>query len=72
MISCKHAIFQNILRRAYNCVLQCHVVGIIRVIELANIPMICVKVLNSFSSKTESFNHKIIRLSVESFEFEFA
>ena len=72
MILCKHAIFQNILRRAYNCVLQCHIIGIIRVIELANIPMICVKVLNSFSSKTESFNRKTIRLSIESLELEFA
>jgi hypothetical protein len=64
MVRYKHAVSQGILRRTYNRVFQRHIISIIRTIEFADIPMICIKVLNSFSFKTEPLNYETIRLFV--------
>ena len=64
MVRYKHAVFQDVLRRTYNGVLQRHVVLIVGTVEFANISVICIEVLHSFSSKADTFKRKIVRLLV--------
>lgn len=57
MIDFKHAVFQDVLSHTNDGILQSHIVGIIRTVEFANLSMICIKVLDSLLSKSESFDH---------------